>query len=66
LRRRRSRIDLGLSSFLKSCARLLRLSKKPGRTELWLSIKICLIGVLLIGFIGFIIKNIFDFIILPT
>jgi len=57
---------LGLSSFLKSCARLLRLSKKPGRTELWLSIKICLIGVLLIGFIGFIIKNIFDFIILPT
>lgn len=57
---------MGLSSFLKSCARLLRLSKKPGRTELWLSIKICLIGVLLIGFIGFIIKNIFDFIILPT
>jgi len=57
---------LGLSSFVKSCARLLRLSKKPGRTELWLSIRICLLGVLLIGFIGFIIKNIFDFIILPA
>ncbi len=57
---------MGLSSFVKSCARLLRLSKKPGRTELWLSIRICLLGVLLIGFIGFIIKNIFDFIILPA
>jgi len=49
-------IDLGFSSFLKSCARLLRLSKKPGRSELWLSIKICVLGVLLIGFIGFIIR----------
>lgn len=48
--------DLGLSSFLKSCSRLLRLSKKPGRSELWLSVKICLLGVLLIGFIGFIIR----------
>lgn len=47
---------MGLPSFLRSCARLLRLSKKPGRSELWLSIKICLLGVLLIGFIGFIIR----------
>jgi len=37
---------------------MLRLSKKPGRSELWLSIKICLFGVLLIGFIGFIIRMI--------
>jgi len=49
---------LGLRSFLRSSVRLLRLSKKPGRSELWLSIKICLFGVLLIGFIGFIIKTI--------
>jgi len=49
-------IDLGFSSFLKSCARLLRLSKKPGRSELWLSVKICLLGVLLIGLIGFVIR----------
>jgi len=47
---------LGLSSFIGSCARLLKLSKKPGRSELWLSIRICVLGVSLIGFIGFIIK----------
>ncbi|KPV61847.1 MAG: preprotein translocase subunit SecE [Candidatus Bathyarchaeota archaeon BA1] len=49
-------IGLGLRSFLQSCARLLRLSKKPGREELWLSIKICLLGITAIGAVGFIIK----------
>lgn len=48
--------DLGLLSFVQSCARLLRLSKKPGAAELWLSIRVCLLGVLLIGFIGFLIR----------
>ncbi|MFQ6095282.1 MAG: protein translocase SEC61 complex subunit gamma [Candidatus Bathyarchaeia archaeon] len=52
---------MGLSSFLKSCSRLLKLSKKPGRSELWLSIRICLLGVLLIGLIGFIIRIILQF-----
>ena len=47
---------MGLRSFLNSCARLLRLATKPGRSELWLSVKICLLGTLLIGGIGFIIK----------
>jgi len=47
---------LGFRSFLESCGRLLRLAKKPGKDELWLSIKICFIGVSLIGVIGFIIK----------
>jgi len=36
--------------------RLLQLSKKPGKSELWLSIKICFLGITLIGLIGFIIK----------
>ncbi len=48
--------NLGLRSFLKSCSRLLRLAKKPGRSELWLSIRICLLGILVIGVIGFVIK----------
>ncbi|MDH5441416.1 MAG: protein translocase SEC61 complex subunit gamma [Candidatus Bathyarchaeota archaeon] len=52
---------MGLSSFLKSCSRLLRLSKKPGRSELWLSVKICVLGVLLIGLIGFIIRILLQF-----
>jgi len=47
---------LGLKSFFKSASRLLKLATKPGRTELWLSIKICLLGTVVIGVIGFIIK----------
>jgi preprotein translocase subunit Sss1 len=35
---------------------LLKLATKPGRTELWLSIKVCFLGTVVIGGIGFIIK----------
>jgi len=45
-----------MRSFLQSCARLLRLAKKPGRSELWLSIKICLLGVIVVGVLAFLIK----------
>jgi len=47
---------LGIRSFLKSSLRLLRLATKPGRSELWLSIKICLLGTAAVGGVGFIIK----------
>ncbi len=47
---------MGLTSFLKSASRLLKLATKPGRSELWLSVKICLLGTLAIGGVGFIIK----------
>jgi protein translocase SEC61 complex gamma subunit len=47
---------LGLMSFLSSCKRLLKLAKKPGRTELWLSIRICFLGIIAIGVVAFIIK----------
>jgi len=47
---------LGLRSFFQSASRLLKLATKPGRTELWLSIKICLLGTLAIGAVGFLIK----------
>jgi protein translocase SEC61 complex gamma subunit len=50
------RANLGLRSFLKSATRLLRLAKKPGRSELWLSTKICLLGVLVVGALAFLIK----------
>jgi protein translocase SEC61 complex gamma subunit len=50
------RAKLGLRSFLKSATRLLRLAKKPGMSELWLSIKICILGVLVVGVLGFLIK----------
>jgi protein translocase SEC61 complex gamma subunit len=47
---------MGIRSFLSSARRLMKVAKKPGRDELWLSIKICLLGVLVIGALGYIIK----------
>ena len=47
---------MGVRSFLSQCARTLKLAVKPGRTELWLSIKISLLGIGAIGLIGFVIK----------
>jgi protein translocase SEC61 complex gamma subunit len=47
---------MGLRSFLTQCARTLKLAVKPGRSELWLSIKICFLGIGAVGLIGFVIK----------
>lgn len=47
---------MGLRSFFSSAAKMLKLAKKPGRDELWLSIKICFLGIAVIGVVGFIIK----------
>ena len=47
---------MGVRSFLSSAGRLLKLAKKPGRDELWQSIKICALGVAAIGIIGYVIK----------
>ncbi|MDH5770223.1 MAG: protein translocase SEC61 complex subunit gamma [Candidatus Bathyarchaeota archaeon] len=48
--------NLSLRSFLSQCKRLLRLSKKPTRREIWLFIKILLIGLAIIGITGFVIR----------
>ncbi|HKZ88597.1 MAG TPA: protein translocase SEC61 complex subunit gamma [Candidatus Bathyarchaeia archaeon] len=47
---------MGIRSWLDQAARTLKLSSKPDRTELWLSIKISLLGIGAIGLIGFVIK----------
>ncbi|MEM2927269.1 MAG: protein translocase SEC61 complex subunit gamma [Candidatus Bathyarchaeia archaeon] len=47
---------MGLKTFIDSSRRLLRLSRKPGLDEFWLSVKICSIGIAIIGFVGFLIK----------
>ncbi|MEM2105061.1 MAG: protein translocase SEC61 complex subunit gamma [Candidatus Bathyarchaeia archaeon] len=47
---------MGLRSFLSQCARTLKLAVKPDKSELWLSIKICFLGLGVIGALGFIIK----------
>lgn len=41
---------------------MLKFAKKPSKSELWLSIKICFLGVLIIGLIGFIIYMLAGFI----
>ena len=45
-----------LRTFLSQCARTLKLAIKPGRTELWLSIKICFLGIGAVGLVGFVVK----------
>jgi len=47
---------MGIRSFLSQCARTLKLATKPGRSELWLSIRISLLGIGAIGLIGFVIR----------
>ena len=47
---------MGVRSFLSQAARTLKLAVKPGRSELWLSIKICFLGIGVIGLVGFVIK----------
>lgn len=46
---------MGLISFIRASLRLLKFAKKPGRDELWLSIKVCFLGILIVGLIGFIV-----------
>lgn len=50
---------MGISDFLKNVRRLLKLAKKPTGKELKLSIRISVLGILVIGFIAFLIRLIF-------
>ncbi len=47
---------MGIRSWLSQAARTLKLANKPGRTELWLSLKISLLGIGAVGLVGFLIK----------
>ncbi|MBS7610401.1 protein translocase SEC61 complex subunit gamma [Candidatus Bathyarchaeota archaeon] len=47
---------MGLKTFIESSRRLLKLSRKPGIDEFWLSVKICSVGIAIIGLVGFLIK----------
>jgi protein translocase SEC61 complex gamma subunit len=49
-------MSMGIKSWLQQAARTLKLAVKPGRDELWLSIKISLLGIGAVGLIGFVIK----------
>jgi protein translocase SEC61 complex gamma subunit len=47
---------MGIRSFLSQCLRTLKLATKPGRDELWLSIKISFLGIGAVGLVGFVIR----------
>jgi len=57
-------LELGLREFLSSCARLLKRAKKPGKAELWLLIRVCALGIIVVGAVGFAIR-ILGFLLLP-
>lgn len=47
---------MGVRDFLKSMGSVLRLSKKSDREQFWLYLKLVLLGVAVVGTLGFIIK----------
>jgi protein transport protein SEC61 subunit gamma-like protein len=47
---------MGIRSWLSQAARTLKLAQKPDKDELWLSMKISVLGIGVIGLIGFVIK----------
>jgi len=47
---------MGLKSWITQAGRTLKLANKPGREELWLSIKISLLGIGIVGIVGYVIK----------
>ena len=50
---------LKFGEFIGSARRLLRVAAKPGRDELWLLIKVTLLGVGVVGVIGYIVRVLF-------
>jgi protein translocase SEC61 complex gamma subunit len=47
---------MGIRSFFESAARLLRSAEKPDWDSLWKSVKICVLGIAVLGGIGFIVR----------
>lgn len=46
-----------ISRFLSSAVRVLRLAKKPDKDEFWFIAKVTGLGILVIGFVGFLIES---------
>ena len=48
-----------LREFIRECARVLRVTKKPGSVEFKTVVKVSGLGMILIGFIGFMIQIVY-------
>jgi protein translocase SEC61 complex gamma subunit len=47
---------MGVSEFINDSRRILRLATKPSRKELWLSTRISILAMFLVGFLSFIVQ----------
>ena len=47
---------MGIRSFFESASRLLKSASEPDLKTLWTSIKVCILGVAVLGVIGFLIR----------
>ena len=52
-------IFLKLKKFLKECKRVIKVTKKPSNLEFKTIVKVSGIGILIIGFMGFLIQVIY-------
>ena len=48
-----------IRSWFTSANRLLRAASKPDRTEFWMLFRICILGIAVIGAVGFVIRYVF-------
>ncbi|TFF92101.1 protein translocase SEC61 complex subunit gamma [Candidatus Thorarchaeota archaeon] len=47
---------MGVSDFINDSRRILKLATKPSRKELWMSTKITLLAMVLVGMLSFIVQ----------
>jgi len=55
-------LNIDIKGFLQKCVRVWHIMKKPDKAELIMVTKASAIGILIIGFIGFVISVILTFI----
>jgi preprotein translocase subunit Sss1 len=53
---------LSARNFLASARRLLHVTTRPTRTELWLMVKICFLGIAVVGGLGYVVRMLFLFV----
>nr|MDO8100717.1 protein translocase SEC61 complex subunit gamma [Candidatus Njordarchaeota archaeon] len=50
---------MNVRGFVEQARRILKLAKKPQRKEVWITTKVCALGIILIGVFAFIIHLVF-------
>jgi len=53
---------LSAGGFIASVRRLLHVTTRPTRTELWLMVKICFLGIAVVGGLGYVVRMLFLFV----